>query len=340
MLPFLPNFIHDYKWYDTNLDNHITNAFHALALDEKRYPFSPAVWERRPGCTTNLKQVWFPGVHSNVGGSYKDHDLADITLAWMMDQLANTAGQRDDPENFTPREWIAFDKGYVDQQHKRLKHYYKKHAHDYPTARGWARGKIFDSLSFPMSLLGTCVRQPGRYRATDYQTGKETGALLQGTHEYMHASVRARADLSGNGYEDDPEEPLLSRVARKTWNFLTGSWWRNPYLQHLRHGPLRDWRLDDGHEHHDKPNLTISTTPTDCKQVEWRYEGKDRLLHGKQLVMTEDKLGVYERQLLNLDKDNERELVEAITFSNNRFEHIAKPTEKEFVRHVHHNGTM
>jgi hypothetical protein len=32
-------------------------------------------------------QVWFPGVHSNIGGGNDDQGLADITLAWMMSQL-------------------------------------------------------------------------------------------------------------------------------------------------------------------------------------------------------------------------------------------------------------
>jgi Uncharacterized alpha/beta hydrolase domain (DUF2235) len=36
----------EYSFHDTTLSDIIDNAFHALALDEKRPPFSPAVWER------------------------------------------------------------------------------------------------------------------------------------------------------------------------------------------------------------------------------------------------------------------------------------------------------
>jgi hypothetical protein len=32
--------------------------------------------------STDLRQVWFPGSHSNVGGGYEDQEIADITLAW------------------------------------------------------------------------------------------------------------------------------------------------------------------------------------------------------------------------------------------------------------------
>ena len=34
-----------------------------------------------------LRQVWFPGVHSNIGGGIDDQSLANITLAWMISQL-------------------------------------------------------------------------------------------------------------------------------------------------------------------------------------------------------------------------------------------------------------
>jgi uncharacterized protein (DUF2235 family) len=59
----------------------VENAFQALALDEPRYAFRPSLWERVPGSTTNLKQVWFPGNHGNVGGGWYDQQISDITLA-------------------------------------------------------------------------------------------------------------------------------------------------------------------------------------------------------------------------------------------------------------------
>jgi uncharacterized protein (DUF2235 family) len=75
----------EYKFYNTNLSGIIKHAFQALALDERRRPFSPAVWERKSASrdtTTDLRQVWFPGAHSNVGGGYDDQELANVSLAW------------------------------------------------------------------------------------------------------------------------------------------------------------------------------------------------------------------------------------------------------------------
>jgi hypothetical protein len=48
----LPGFLHEYKWLDTKLSDNVENAFQALALDEHRAPFSPAVWEKSEGSHT------------------------------------------------------------------------------------------------------------------------------------------------------------------------------------------------------------------------------------------------------------------------------------------------
>ncbi|KAK3313388.1 hypothetical protein B0H66DRAFT_350412 [Apodospora peruviana] len=77
-----------WRFTNTQISNHVQNAFQALALDEPRYAFRPALWERAAGSKTNLKQVWFPGNHGNVGGSWYDQQIADISLAWMCDQLS------------------------------------------------------------------------------------------------------------------------------------------------------------------------------------------------------------------------------------------------------------
>lgn len=69
------------EFYDTSLSHQIEHAFQALALDETRPPFSPAVWERLPNDLTDLRQCWFPGNHGNVGGGWPDQNIANITLA-------------------------------------------------------------------------------------------------------------------------------------------------------------------------------------------------------------------------------------------------------------------
>ena len=53
----LPGFLHEYKWLDTKLSDSVENAFQALALDEHRAPFSPAVWEKAEGSQTVSQQL-------------------------------------------------------------------------------------------------------------------------------------------------------------------------------------------------------------------------------------------------------------------------------------------
>ncbi|KAF2497174.1 hypothetical protein BU16DRAFT_459324, partial [Lophium mytilinum] len=181
----LPDFLHEYRFLDTSLDNHVRNAFHAMALDEQRASYAPTIWEKPPYCTTNIKQVWFPGVHSNVGGSYDDTGIADITLAWMMSNL---------------RHWIDFNPNYIREQHLLNQKY--NSSQKPPLTRGWSLGKIYDSCTFPTSLGGREPRKPGTYTRTNYMTGQETSDPLEATHEKMHISVRARLLMEGKGYED------------------------------------------------------------------------------------------------------------------------------------------
>lgn len=76
-----------WQFHDTDLSSTVDAAFHALAIDEKRPPFAPAVWHRQPHADTQqVEQVWFSGVHSDVGGGYPDSGLADLALLWMADR--------------------------------------------------------------------------------------------------------------------------------------------------------------------------------------------------------------------------------------------------------------
>ncbi len=76
-----------WSFHDMTLSSWADNAYQALAIDEHRKPFQPAVWNRSTNANGQvLEQVWFAGVHSNVGGSYPSTGLSDITLLWMLDR--------------------------------------------------------------------------------------------------------------------------------------------------------------------------------------------------------------------------------------------------------------
>lgn len=76
----------DYTFHDTELSGVVQEAYHALAIDERRKPFEPTLWMEKPKEGQHVEQVWFPGVHSDVGGGYPENDLSDISLEWMMEK--------------------------------------------------------------------------------------------------------------------------------------------------------------------------------------------------------------------------------------------------------------
>jgi uncharacterized protein (DUF2235 family) len=71
---------------DTMLGDYVENGLHAVAVDEKRRPFTPTLWTAPDGRLPkgHVEQTWFAGVHCNVGGGYDDSGLSDIALAWMI----------------------------------------------------------------------------------------------------------------------------------------------------------------------------------------------------------------------------------------------------------------
>lgn len=95
------------------LSARVRRARHALSLDDERDAFWPLLWDEhleweqvfrggeffyqdsdgalktglRPVSGSRLRQVWFAGVHSDVGGGYPDESLSYTSLTWMMDEL-------------------------------------------------------------------------------------------------------------------------------------------------------------------------------------------------------------------------------------------------------------
>lgn len=71
-------------FHDVKLSSSIRNGYHALAIDERRWPFRPTLWQLSSRHDKNdFEQRWFPGVHADVGGGYPDTGIADLSLKWM-----------------------------------------------------------------------------------------------------------------------------------------------------------------------------------------------------------------------------------------------------------------
>ena len=99
---------------DRQLHPLVRKACHALSLDDERTTFHPLLWDEsgepvaqgtRTTDSERISQVWFAGVHANVGGGYPDDSLAHVSLTWILSEarqrgLALKAAPGADPDAF------------------------------------------------------------------------------------------------------------------------------------------------------------------------------------------------------------------------------------------------
>jgi len=96
-----------HEFHDVTLGRKVKRAYHALAVDERRSSFVPAIWDTSGAAPDQeVEQVWFTGAHSNVGGGYPDATLADQAFLWMVDKA---------------RPLLAFDEDYLARRARRLR---------------------------------------------------------------------------------------------------------------------------------------------------------------------------------------------------------------------------
>ncbi len=131
-----------HKFHDTNLGAIVDCAFHALAIDEKRLSFAPTLWEAaEPVENQIVEQVWFPGVHSNVGGGYDSASLSDLALEWMINRVSAATNLEFDT-NFIEDN---FDGDALDKMHESRRGVFRFLARQWPYERviggqdGWVR---------------------------------------------------------------------------------------------------------------------------------------------------------------------------------------------------------
>ncbi|KAF4991179.1 hypothetical protein FGRMN_7984 [Fusarium graminum] len=284
------------------LTHRIEHAFQALALDETRPPFTPAVWERLPEnrYTTDLRQVWFPGNHANCGGGWEDQGMANITLAWMMDQLASIGVEFDLPSlercffqnvKFYHRVPSKLSiKSRKKNKEKRLRQWAINPIYENNRPfRPWGLGAINKAPGLLYRLSGQTTRTPGLYRPTDRRSRCDKTRFLLDTNERIHSSVRIRLACKGLSLNDE-----------HVWDCpaLTSNWklkrTREKYNDPVPFHP--GWCPEGGRDSMGHPN--------DWSKGRWIWEYVGSESGGpvdkKQRVMVEEPLGPYERYLLNL----------------------------------------
>jgi hypothetical protein len=86
---WLPGKVATLGFADDHLPECVQHGFQALALNRTRSDPQPMLWTQSDtarGLGQTIKQVWFAGSPTDLGGGGEEHNLADIALAWMISQ--------------------------------------------------------------------------------------------------------------------------------------------------------------------------------------------------------------------------------------------------------------
>lgn len=84
-LPAIGSLPGRHKFHDPVLNRGVKHGRQALAIDENRLVFAPELWDERSAPAGQIRQLWFAGVHTDIGGGYGLRiGLSDLTLGWMI----------------------------------------------------------------------------------------------------------------------------------------------------------------------------------------------------------------------------------------------------------------
>lgn len=91
-LPAIGSLPGRHKFHDPILNPAVAHGRQALAIDENRAVFAAELWDERAAPAGQIRQLWFAGVHTDIGGGYGlKMGLSDLTLAWMIAEARATA---------------------------------------------------------------------------------------------------------------------------------------------------------------------------------------------------------------------------------------------------------
>jgi uncharacterized protein (DUF2235 family) len=222
---------------DRELSPKVRRARHALALDDERQTFFPLLWNEHdePGNAQStaiqnerISQVWFAGMHSNVGGGYPDDSLAFTSLRWMASEAVQY-GLRFAPSlcpsrKGIPDAWIerAVACAPMNNSRKGAGSYYRYHprpvehlCNDADAGVFVARPKIHESVF--VRLRDTLDDYASIVLPQHYAVVTAQGAVLHGD-----ASANPPA-LNPNPYEDATQSAARRQLQNHVFNAV---WFR------------------------------------------------------------------------------------------------------------------
>ena len=91
-LPAIGSMPGRHKFHDAILNRQVAHGRQVLAIDENREVFAPELWDETQAPPGQIRQIWFAGVHTDIGGGYGlKMGLSDLSLGWMIAEAQASA---------------------------------------------------------------------------------------------------------------------------------------------------------------------------------------------------------------------------------------------------------
>ena len=100
-----------HKFHDVELSGIVKHACHVLSIDERRGSFRASLWQAKPKAGQTVEQVWFSGVHSDVGADSGDPSLSDPPYQWMKARASAAGLALDDEADKTGTDSVLLQAG-------------------------------------------------------------------------------------------------------------------------------------------------------------------------------------------------------------------------------------
>lgn len=194
-----------FRFYDLSLNPRVRYARHALAIDESRADFARVPWAQlgtwpdRKGEPEWLRQVWFAGNHSNIGGSYPEDEsrLSDISLQWMVEQTAELPHPL-----LVDRSRLNLFPDSSAMQHSEIQSMRESYPSWWPTRWRWSWAQSLREVNIEAPLHASVIER----------FAYKTGVLHYGLRgPYRPANLRTHKRLT-DFYSQPPSQPSATTV--------------------------------------------------------------------------------------------------------------------------------
>jgi uncharacterized protein (DUF2235 family) len=241
---------------DRYMSHKVQRACHALALDDERDAFHPVLWDEHcvmgpdgqpiplerdwraptdPGLPDidrqRLSQVWFTGMHSDVGGGYAQDGLSYVTLEWMMDR-ARVYGLRLKPAERARLASLANPLDHMNDSRAGLGGYYRYKPRK--LAELYAQPSVRRTMRTDLNLAKEGLRNRAPSDATEEPAPMISASAMErikaGVEGYspivlpgQYRVVTARGEVKGHIYETANQAKDRAHRQERSWNLV---WWR------------------------------------------------------------------------------------------------------------------